>query len=154
MYEPRKYGTEVTAHVCLPGLCSGWLWCRSEELLLLTSPSFITPYSNGIFPSVFRHIHQLHSSLFCRFDSPYECVCVWICVTHCVPASICVGHLSAVCLSLCMQALLNHLCECPCIKLRSHYHTNGFLFHYKNVSQFLFRGRDGTGVKGWWQRLA
>lgn len=106
---------DEVGHICPAILSCELLWqlCRTQELPLLTSSSFITPHSNGIFLSVFRHIHN---SLVWRPDSPMSVRAN----TH-VSLWICVGHLSAAGEPL-VQAILK-LCECLGIKLPSH-HTH------------------------------
>lgn len=53
MREPGQSGPRV-AHTCLSALSGGRLG-PTEEILLLTSSSFITSYSNGIFLCVQTH---------------------------------------------------------------------------------------------------
>lgn len=110
----------------LVGVCGVSVQLRRFCFSLLPHLSLLTAMESS---SVFRHIHRLHYSLFRRFDSPDECVCVCLAVL-CV--WICVGHLSAVRKGL-------DLCGCLCIKLPSH-HTRRTQrpFCSKNVSQFPF----------------
>lgn len=85
-----------------------------SELPLLTSPSFITPYLNGIFPSVFRRIQRLHNSLVWRVDSSvqnYECLTEFLC-----------DFVWAVHVGVRMEAFVNP-CVCLGINLPSH-HTH------------------------------
>lgn len=67
-----------------------------------------------------------------------------ISVTLCGPCLSCAGS--------CTRAFLNP-CEHPAAQ-NSHSHKGlSVPLHSKMYHCFFFRGRDGTGVKGWWQRL-
>lgn len=140
---------ERKAHIRLPSLSSERLWhlCWSEVLLLYTSPSFITPYSNGIFPSVFRRIQRLHNSLFWRLDSSVRAN---MRLSLCVCANLCGPSLSRV--GPRMQASLSQ-CECLCFKLTSqHTRARSHSPTYKGLSVGVWKCITVSSPRTWRDR--
>lgn len=147
MREPGQNGPRV-AHTCLSALSGGRLrrLGPTEEILLLTSSSFITSYSNGIFLCVQTHPPAPLLTLQTVWQPGWVCVCVcvWLCCACefvwaisqlCVRVWICVGVCAL------SSPLTTHAAH-KGLSVPKMYHS------------FLLRGRDGTGVKGWRLRLA
>ena len=91
----------------------------TEEILLLTSSSFITSYSNGIFLCVQTHPPAPLLTLQTVWQPGWVCVCVWLC---------CVCEFVWAISQLCVRVWI---CVDVCAlssPLTTHMHTKAFLF--------------------------